>query len=393
MPRYHQLVGFIHARHFDADQGVDVPVAPSLGQESAGVGFRLDFPNSAGSCAACHVPVLALQGAHTADPNAAQGVAAEGVTCDFCHKIAGVRLGEEGLPSPHLPGVSSLELLRPPPGEQIFFGPLDDTPGDDVYAPLYDQSQFCAACHSGEFWSVSIYNSFGEWLDSPYSDPAAGKTCQDCHMPPAGATTFVDLPPDVTQHVPGRDPATIFSHRMPGAADAALLAEAAVLTVGAERSDGEVSVTVTVINSGAGHDLPTDSPLRAVILLVEAADADGQPLALIDGPTLPDWAGVGAPADGYYAGLPGVYFAKILADAVTGETPTSAYWRQTRLVSDNRIGALENAVSRYRFGAPAEGELRVTARLLLRRAFIDQMVLKGWDTPDLPMAQVTRGVP
>ena len=28
-----------------------------------------------------------------------------------------------------------------------------------------------------------IYNSYGEWLDSPYSDPKTGKTCQECHMP------------------------------------------------------------------------------------------------------------------------------------------------------------------------------------------------------------------
>ena len=33
---------------------------------------------------------------------------------------------------------------------------------------------------------VEIDNSYGEWLDSPYSDPKTGQTCQDCHMPNGG---------------------------------------------------------------------------------------------------------------------------------------------------------------------------------------------------------------
>ena len=40
----------------------------------------------------------------------------------------------------------------------------------------------CAPCHFGQFWGTQIYNSFGEWLDSSYSDPETGRTCQDCHM-------------------------------------------------------------------------------------------------------------------------------------------------------------------------------------------------------------------
>ncbi|MBK8020006.1 MAG: carboxypeptidase regulatory-like domain-containing protein [Chloroflexi bacterium] len=385
--------GGLTAYRFDAALGIDVPVAPSQGQSEAGVGFRLDFPDSGGNCAACHVPILALEAAHNADPNAATGVAAEGITCDFCHKIAGVRLGPDGLPSPHLPGVLSIDLLRPPEGEQIFIGPLDDSPGDDVYSPLQNQSQFCATCHTGTFWGVSIYNSFGEWLDSPYSDPETGQTCQDCHMPPLGMTTFVELPPDVTQHVPERDPATIFSHRMPGAADVKLLQNTAELTLDVTREGDSLTAGVTVTNSGAGHHIPTDNPLRNIILVVEARDADGQPLALVEGPTLPVWAGVGDPAKGYYAGLPGVFYAKILADFYTGETPAYAYWRQTRLVSDNRIPALGSDSSTYRFAAPTgSGPITVTARLLLRRAFIEVMDLKGWDTPDILMEEASRRV-
>ncbi len=373
---------------FDADVGIDVPVASAPDQAASNAGFRLDFPDETGVCANCHVPILALDARYQADPNQAQGVAQEGVTCDFCHKISDVKLRADGLPSPQLPGIQSLEFLRPVHGEQVFLGPLDDVPGEDTYSALQKQSQYCAACHTGTFWGVSIYNSFGEWLASPYSDAETGKTCQDCHMPHLGETQFVQLPPDVNSYVPVRDSQTIFSHRMPGAADEALLQETAELKLDAARDGSDLLVTVDVTNTGAGHDLPTDNPLRNLILLVEARDANGESLSLLDGSTIPDWGGVGDPADGYYAGLPGVLYAKILADTYTGETPTYAYWRQTRLVSDNRIAALATDRSSYRFRLPADdGEITVEARLLLRRAFIDLMDAKAWDTPDILMEQ------
>jgi hypothetical protein len=374
---------------FDPAQGVSVPTAPSLGADEVGPGFRLDFPEHSGTCATCHVPLLALQSPYQADPNQAAGAAAEGITCDFCHKIQDVRL-----PNPGLPGVLSLHFLRPPEGEQVFIGPFDDTPGEDIYSALQDDSRVCAACHSGQFWDVPIYDSFGEWLRSPYSDPATGQTCQDCHMPHTGATVFVQLPPDEMALIAPRSPDTIFSHRMPGAADQAFLEGTATLALETQRSGDGLRVTVRVTNSGAGHHIPTDSPLRNLILLVQAQDASGQPLALLDGPTIPAWGGAGDPAAGYYAGQPGVLYAKVLADLYTGETPTAAYWRPVRLASDNRIPALATDETVYEFAAPTDpGAVTVNARLYLRRAFIALMDSKGWDTPDMLMAQQTASVP
>jgi hypothetical protein len=379
---------------FDPAQGVSVPLAPSMGADRVGPGFRLDFPEQSGSCAACHVPMLALLDPYHADPNQATGVAAEGVTCDFCHKIQDVYLRPDGRPDPGLPGVLSFELLRPPEGEQVFIGPFDDTPGDDIYSPLQNESQFCAACHSGQFWDVRIYDSFGEWLNSPYSDPDSGRTCQDCHMPHTGATRFAQLPPDDPLVLPPRDPDTIFSHRMPGATDQELLENTASVEVETRRTDDRLQVTVRVTNTGAGHHIPTDNPLRNMILLVQVVDSDGQPLPLIDGPTIPSWGGEGDPGEGYYAGQPGVLYAKLLADFYTGEVPSYAYWRQTRLVSDNRIPALATDETVYQFAAPADaGSLTVEVRLYLRRAFIALMDLKGWDMPDILMEQQTLRIP
>ena len=83
---------------------------------------------------------------------------------------------------------------RPFNGHQFFAGPFDDVaPGEDTYTPIQKESAYCAPCHFGKFWEVEIYNSYGEWLDSPYSDPETGQTCQDCHMPPGLNDRFASI--------------------------------------------------------------------------------------------------------------------------------------------------------------------------------------------------------
>ncbi len=148
-----------------------------------------------------------------------------------------------------------------------------------------------------------------------------------------------------------RDPQTIFSHRMPGASDETLLQNTVTLTATARRDGEKLIVDVTILNDQAGHHVPTDSPLRQMILLVSAADQQGQPLTFQDGPTVPEWGGVGDPSGGYYAGLPGKGFAKILSELWTEISPSGAYWNQTRLLSDNRIPALGTDTSTYIFAA------------------------------------------
>ena len=186
-----------------------------------------------------------------------------------------------------------------------------------------------------------------------------------------------------------RDPTTIFGHLMPGASDKQLLQNAATLTAAANLQSRVVSVQVEIINDKTGHHIPTDSPLRHMILLILATDAVGNPLTQLTGPTLPDWAGVGDPNAGYYAGLAGTAYAKILEQLWTGIRPTGAYWTMTRIVSDNRIAAFGRDRTTYTFAAPTQGEITVEVQLLFRRAFIELMDQKGWDMADMVMAQQT----
>ena len=204
-------------------------------------------------------------------------------------------------------------------------------------------------------------------------------------MPHSGATRFA------REEKGGlaRDPATIFAHRMPGAADRELLSNAVTLSLEARQSKDAVRVKVTVTNDLTGHHVPTDSPLRHMILVVTGEDGNGRGLDFVSGPTLPDWCGVGEPAEGNYAGLPGKAFAKILEESWTKISPTAAYWNPTRVVSDTRLGAFETDLSEYAFSVPGPEPVRVEARLLYRRAYKDLMALKGWNAPDILMEKET----
>jgi hypothetical protein len=361
------------------------PLPPDPAQPYYGPGYKLDFPDTAGNCATCHAPADAAKPgmAYNVDINSLSEIGQEGVFCEFCHKIGEVTLDPQtDLPYANLPGVLSLRLFRPPADEQLFFGNFDDVTRRVSYLPLEQQSAFCAPCHFGLFWDVPIYNSYGEWLDSPYSDPETGQTCQDCHMP------TVDYDYIVYPEKGGliRDHSRIFSHLMPGAMDETLLQNALTMTTTAQLSQGQLRVQVTLTNDRTGHHVPTDSPLRQLILLVEACDDQGHALTYLAGPTVPDWSGVGDPAAGYYADLPGTAYAKILEEAWTGVSPTGAYWNQVRLLTDNRLAAFESDTSTYIFAGPQDASVDVQVKLLYRRAFIALIDWKDWGVPDILMA-------
>lgn len=367
-------------RYFHTKDYGTFPLQPDSTKPYFGPGFKLDFPGNQGNCAACHVPAAAAAAPYDTDPESAAGAGAEGITCDFCHKIWDVRLDPvTGRPYENRPGVMSFEFMRPSGTHQFFAGPFDDVaPGEDVYSPLQRESQICAPCHFGVFWETVVYNSFGEWLASPYSRPDSGKTCQDCHMPPSGARYFA-LPEKGGLE---REPSRIFSHNMPGAMSKELLSNAVTMEIHASPGDDGIEVEVRIVNDQTGHHVPTDSPLRHLILIVRAF-GDGRELALVEGPLLPEWCGTGSPDDGDYAGLPGKAFAKILKEEWTHMYPSGSYWNPTIVLSDNRLAAFEEDVSRYVFSAGDGASVRVEAVLLYRRAFKELMNQKKWDVPDI----------
>jgi hypothetical protein len=180
---------------------------------------------------------------------------------------------------------------------------------------------------------------------------------------------------------------------MLGASDEELLQNAVSMDLQAERQADQILVTVSITNDQTGHHIPTDSPLRHLILLVNAYGPDGEALSQMDGSTIPDWGGVGNPHDGYYAGLPGKAYAKVLKELWTEVSPTGAYWNPTQVVNDNRLAAFETDTSSYTFAAPATGNITAEAHLLFRRAYIELMNQKGWDVPDILMEEEIERIP
>ncbi len=357
------------------------PLRPDPDQLYFGPGFKLDSPEQAGNCATCHAPTAALKDPYGTDINLVEGIDSLGTHCDFCHKVVDVRVNPRTqLPYDNTPGVLSIELRRPDGEPQIFFGPFDDVDvGVDTFSPLQNESRFCAACHNASFWGTPIYQSFAEWLASPY--PQEGKTCQTCHMKPNGVTT---------NFAPGRgglerDPESIFTHAFPGAADMDLLQDTARLELGAYRDGSRLFVEVRVTNENAGHHMPTDHPARNILLVVSATDDEGRELEYAGDQRVPEWGGVGGDSNDY-AGRPGKGYAKVLEEQWTEVSPTAAYWNPTVLREDTRIPAKTTDVTNYEFLVPSSsGEVVIETKLVFRRAFKSLAEQKGWDVPDILM--------
>lgn len=166
-----------------------------------------------------------------------------------------------------------------------------------------------------------------------------------------------------------------------------------------------LDVNVTVTNIKAGHKFPTDSPLRHLILVVEAEDRVNTPLIHVGGERIPNWAGPGPISpmniadtlNGFgikdYGGMPGKVFANLLVEEETNLSPGTAYWNETKHTfvdasdgrnSDTRLVPGAPNPSTYSFAMPDEGDVEVTIQLIYRYAFYDLVVWKEWfDRPDI----------
>ncbi|PWB72972.1 MAG: hypothetical protein C3F07_10555 [Anaerolineales bacterium] len=347
------------------------------------------------------------------------GVIGEGITCDICHKVIGVTLDDNGYPYADQPGILSFQYpsfnLNNP---RISFGPLPSyiTKNEPNHAngcfPIYSESSFCAACHYGRFHGVLIYSSYSEWMRSPYSkkkiDAEGNKkkenpgyrSCQDCHML---------SPEQIGNSLPSQREACSavnesfnnFNHNMMLINGVSLIKDAAKLEVKLEGGENtnSIKITVKVTNIKAGHNFPTDSPLRHLILVVEAKDEQGNLLPQADGEKIPVWGGVGVDPNvtgmTNYGGMPGKIFANLLVDIDTNISPTAAYWNPIKLAmanpakgtdSDTRLKPNKTDESNYTFTLPARGEAYITLKLVYRYAFIDLARQKGWYRPDFDAA-------
>lgn len=218
-------------------------------------GYQAALQGAGGStaCLGCHLPVASqhaeLAAGYVGDdlsrprlqPNPAfdASLMSEGVTCVACHVRDGKVLGTHtSTSSPH-PVVVSEELGK---------------------------SELCATCHQLSWPEADrpFYDTYGEWKASAYA--TAGVQCQDCHMAPqAGAPQ-----PGQVGVVP--------AHRSPTTIQRALTT--LVTLPGASVTRGQpLDVGLVLLNTGAGHTVPTGNPFKSWSIEVVLFDAAGKELA------------------------------------------------------------------------------------------------------------------
>ncbi len=279
-------------------------------------GQACDHPDHAasleafGSCGDCHAPAVDWHPGGAIDLARATGVAFdEGVTCDLCHKtrdvVAGGSPGRDG----------SIQLQRPSEETWVVsqeFDPITFGPYPDVvvaimkgsYEPGMREAAWCSSCHEYSRGALREDMPIDEarWpaglpINETFSECVAGAcsgetTCATCHMEVLDEESSTydiserGVEPSVDQGWL-RSLGQIFHH------DFAWFLEDPVygLSVDLSAIQGTAEAQVRVANWRAGHALPTGHPMRQLIVLVEATDQDGQPVAATGGQAVPDVGG------------------------------------------------------------------------------------------------------
>lgn len=213
---------------------------------------------SSESCRECHADVWReWEGSHhrIAWSNPEVGRLSDGFRnreCAACHlplPVAWTGAGRRTLPRATRfdEGVGCIDCHVDRDGRVLATRDVPDAPcaprRDDGLASV----DLCASCHNQ-------HGTTDQWRASPAA--AAGTTCHACHMP--------EVPRAHGRG--GRD------HAFRGAHDVDMLRSAGRFDTGVEA--GELALTLT--NSGAGHNLPTEERHRAVDLVVRFVDAEGR---------------------------------------------------------------------------------------------------------------------
>lgn len=209
------------------------------------------------SCLGCHAPTVQYSG----DSRLQQKVSWEGVTCDFCHSVKAVTLD----PAPRL----RVEF------DGTKTGPLKDAASlahGVAFSTVHTSSLICAGCHEYRNpQGLAVLTTYSEWQNSQYASQSAAKTsnCQDCHMS-AGSANVVDPKVQRVKHT------LVNLHQMPGGHSIDQLNKAVLARLNVARDNDGLQVHVDVTNRGAGHMVPTGSPLRKLLLEVQVSASDGK---------------------------------------------------------------------------------------------------------------------
>ncbi|MBI4774718.1 MAG: hypothetical protein HY788_11150 [Deltaproteobacteria bacterium] len=200
----------------------------------------------------------------------------EGRSCNVCH-----------FPEPFaIPDMNVPEMTKPtgrPKGEEAggltcaschltpegkIRGPYSvEAPHETVTDPAIQTSAMCAYCHSmGKRVVGKQTQTFLEWRED-FHKPALGRQhCNDCHMPRTVRKVAEDF--DNPERVVAR-------HLWTGGRSKQRITSALSMAI-SQPYEGKPTLTLHVINIGAGHSVPTGSNRRAIYMNVELLGQDGK---------------------------------------------------------------------------------------------------------------------
>jgi len=203
------------------------------------------------ACLMCHTPTVR----HGEDYAVKQEITAEGITCDFCHSVSAIELGDGADPFRLAVGKTKYGPLRhaQSPAHEI------------VDTKLHKNSEFCAGCHEYRTSNgIAVLATYSEWKSSPYAK--RGQQCQDCHMPLVpGRVVALDVKQDSGK--------VVNLHDVSGSHDIDRVRKAVTLELfGYEWLGDRIWVYIQVANEGSGHCFPTGLPMHRALLEVEIHD-------------------------------------------------------------------------------------------------------------------------
>ncbi len=274
-------------------------------------------------CLRCHAPAL-LQGQ---DMKWERKVSWEGVTCDFCHSVKSIQANAKTAFVLQVDGVKA--------------GPLRDaqpTVHGARFTDTFSSPMLCNPCH--QFTNdkgLDVLSTFNEWQASEY--PKRSMTCQNCHM---RSTSGKVVDPKVKRVASS----SVNLHEMPGGHSVTELNRALNAVISSERHGGTVDVTVQVTNKGAGHRLPTGSPLRSIVMVVQ-----------VDGGTGKSQTATRA-------------YGRTVVDENNQEAKDEAtvWLKGVRVTRDDRLAPNERRVEKFSFQMPPNTPVRSVAKFYYRYA-------------------------
>jgi hypothetical protein len=213
-----------------------------------------DGPQARKICLGCHSPV----GVKINDLDPRQKVSWEGVTCDYCHSIRDVTMAG-GNPRARV----EFSLVKS--------GPLKNAESNGhatEFSSVHTSALLCASCHEYKnSLGFPVLTTYSEWQKSSYAKQ--GVDCQSCHMYRV-AGNVVD--PKIKNVAMAR----VNLHQMPGSHSVQQLTKTIKAKLGVVRQGDKLNVSVDIANTGAGHYVPTGSPLRRLVLEVRADTYNGK---------------------------------------------------------------------------------------------------------------------